>query len=250
MLDARFCPVTDAGIKGLCVIVHDFGDPSGVLSKCNCIETLDIFGTKISKTGIEMVLTNLPKLKMFQCNFVTELLCELRGTALEHLRYSTNNITLNRGMSDGSVGHLLKLEKIRELNIEVFEDMGDVTFIGGFLPVLNQFGSCLIQLTIKNIFNIAINIPAIVKYFQKLESLTLSNIDAHNYSKDEPIDNKRIKTEYVLPNLRKLKVIQCYSLQPETLNLLLASPLLEKIETGLHYVLNVNPVVVECKPLV
>ena len=208
--------MTDAGIKGLC---------NNIVS----IETLDIFGTRVTKNGIGMVLESLPSLKDFCCNFPTQLLAELSGTPLERMRSSVSKIWLNSRINDNELLELLKLKTLSELHIE--ENSGELTFNGGFLPLLKQFGSSLTSLSIKNLHKCPINIQTIVENCHKLESLSLNFIltSSTGQSEDELKPSKRMKTDPLLENLKTLELRYCDDLTSDDLDLLLASPALEKL---------------------
>ena len=215
-MEVRNCPVTDAGIKGLC---------NNIVS----IETLDIFGTRVTKNGIGMVLESLPSLKDFCCNFPTQLLAELSGTPLERMRSSVSKIWLNSRINDNELLELLKLKTLSELHIE--ENSGELTFNGGFLPLLKQFGSSLTSLSIKNLHKCPINIQTIVENCHKLESLSLNFIltSSTGQSEDELKPSKRMKTDPLLENLKTLELRYCDDLTSDDLDLLLASPALEEL---------------------
>ena len=219
-MEARNCPVTDAGIKGLC---------NNIVS----IETLDILGTRVTKNGIGMVLESLPSLKVLYCDFLIQLLAELSGTPLERMCSSVSKIWLNSRISDNELLELLKLKTFSELHIikSPFEYSGELTFNGGFLPLLKQFGSSLTSLTISNLHQCPINIRAIVENCHKLESLSLNFILTSSTGplEDEPNPSKRMKTDPLLKNLKILELSYCYDLTSEDLDLLLASPALEEL---------------------
>ena len=100
VLEARRCPVTDVGIKGLCVSVDD-GEVNAGLGQCKSLHTLDIFGTKVTTKGVEMALENLPDLKVFDCNYQIQVLADmLRGPSHKNLRCLQNLTSLrNDGWS-------------------------------------------------------------------------------------------------------------------------------------------------------
>ena len=95
-MEAWGCPVTDDGIKGLCVSVDDFGKENAGLGQCKSLHTLDIFGTKVTTKGVEMALENLPDLKVFDCSYQIQVLAELlRGPLRKNLACVPNLISLN-----------------------------------------------------------------------------------------------------------------------------------------------------------
>ena len=221
-MKARYCHVTDAGIKELCNNIVP-------------IETLDILGTNVTKNGIRMVLESLPSLKVFSCDFPTELLAELSGTPLERMRSTVSNIWLNSGfggnwrIGGNELLELLKLKTLSKLHIQSsLENYAELTFNGGFIPLLKHFGSSLTSLSIEEIFKCPIDIRAIVENCHKLESLTLVNIwtISTEQSENEPNTSKRMKTDPVLKNLKILKLGYCYDMKSKDLDLLLASPAL------------------------
>ena len=210
--------LTDAGIKGLC---------NNIVS----IETLDILGTRVTKKGIRMVLESLPSLKILYCDFPTQLLAELSGTPLERMRSSVSKIFLSSIVSDNELLELLKLKSLSELHFPCLLGNFGVTFNGGILPLLKQFGSSLTSLTISNVFECPINIRAIVENCHKLESLSLNFIwtISTGQSEDELKPSKRMKTDPLLENLKTLDLRYCRNLRSDDLDLLLASPALEKL---------------------
>ena len=235
-MEAQNCPLTDGGIKGLCSNIDSI----------KSIETLDIVGTnKITTNGIRMALESLPSLKVFCCNFPTQLLGQLIGLPLGRLCSAVSKIWLSSKISDQELLELLKLKELCELNIHSFGDFGNLTFNGGFLPLLKHFGiprsltssplssttRPLTSLSIANLYQCPINIRAIVDYCPKLESLSLVNIKTISTEKSEDEQNplKLMKTDPFLKNLKTLKLTLCRDLTSEDLNLLLASPALEEL---------------------
>ena len=211
-MEVRNCPVTDAGIKGLC-------------SNIQSIETLDIFRTGVTKNGIRMVLDSLPSLKVFCCNLPTELLAELSGTPLERFRSSVSKIFMNSIFNNKELLELLKMKSLSELHFSYLLGNFGVTFNGGILPLLKQFDS-LTSLSIKCIFECPINIRAIVENCHKLESLSLNFIVTSSTGQSE---DELMKTDPVLENLKTLELMYCDDLTSDDLDLLLASPALEKL---------------------
>ena len=65
VLEAQCCPVTDNGIRGLCVSVDDLGEANPGHGQCKSIHTLDIYGTKVTIKGVQLALENLSDLKDF-----------------------------------------------------------------------------------------------------------------------------------------------------------------------------------------
>ena len=204
--------LTDAGIKGLC---------NNIVS----IETLDILGTRVTKKGIRMVLESLPSLKILYCDFPTQLLAELSGTPLERMRSSVSKIFLSSIVSDNELLELLKMKSLSELHFSYLLGNFGVTFNGGILPLLKQFDS-LTSLSIKCIFECPINIRAIVENCHKLESLSLNFIVTSSTGQSE---DELMKTDPVLENLKTLELTYCDDLTSDDLDLLLASPALEKL---------------------
>ena len=258
--------MTDDGIKGLCVSVDDFGKENAGLGQCKSLHTLDIFGTKVTTKGVEMALENLPDLKVFDCSYQIQVLAELlRGPLRKNLACVPNLISLNNtglpfepnpaicqrgdielvaatcvsvnnvridgdvivrnGHTDVTVQELLKFEKLKKLHFEGLE--GELTFNGGILPILKHFSSYLTSLSIELFTKSLINIRAIVENCPKLQTLSISYCEIS--PPDDPNPLKRLKTNPVLKNLKSLKLKYCFSLTPENLDLLFASPALEKL---------------------
>ena len=124
----------------------------------------------MSKEGIEMVLDNLPKLKVLHCCFLPHLLGELHGTALQRLRSSVNTLWMSLTIHDGLFLKLMQIEKLCEIKILSYEDFVKLTFNGEFVTLFHKFANTLTTLSLENVYKCPINIKAIVKYCPKLES--------------------------------------------------------------------------------
>ena len=269
-MKARECPVTDDGIKGLCVSVDDFGKANTGLGQCKSIQTLDVFGINITNKGVQMIIENLPDLKIFICDYQIQVLAELlRGPSPKNLRCVPNLTSLhNNGFgrltsicqrgdielvaancssvnkvhihgryiangpiaTDATLLELVKLKRLCEFRIQGVFSENELTFSGGILPLLKHFGNSLTSLCFANIYTI-INVRAIVEHCPKLQTLTISNTQIHSSERleDEPNPLKRMKTAPVLKNLKTLKLTYCRDLTSKDLDLLLASPTLEKL---------------------
>ena len=95
-MEARNCPVTDVGIKGLCVSIDDFGKENVGLGQCKSLQTLDIFGTKVTIKGVQLALENLPDLKDFDFDYQIQVLANLlRGPARKNLPCVPNLTSLH-----------------------------------------------------------------------------------------------------------------------------------------------------------
>ena len=222
ILEARNCPLTDGGIRRLC----------SNIDAIKSIETFNILGTKVSKNGMRMALESMPSLKDFCCNFPTQLLAKLSGTPLERLCSSASKIWLSSSrINNNALLELLKLKELCQLQIHSRGDLGQLSFNEGILPILKKFGSSLTSLTISNLHQCPINIWAIVKNCQKLETLALVDIETISIEKSEDEQNpsKGMKIDPVLENLKRLHLKNCRHLTSEDLDLLLASPALEEL---------------------
>ena len=244
--------------------VDDFGRANAERGQCKSIHTLDINGTKVTIKGVQLALENLPDLKDFDCNYQIQVFAELlRGPSRKNLRclpnltslhntgyahvdpicqrgdielvaatcVSVNNVLIDgdvivrNGHTDVTVQELLKFEKLKKLHFEGLE--GELTFNGGILPILKHFSSYLTSLSIELFTKSLINIRAIVENCPKLQTLSISYCEIS--PPDDPNPLKRLKTNPVLKNLKSLKLKYCFSLTPENLDLLFASPALEKL---------------------
>ena len=139
------------------------------------------------------------------------------------------NAFVRNGHTDVTVLGLLKLEKLNILHFEGLE--GELTFNGGILPILKHFSTSLTSLSIEFLSNTLINICAIVENCPKLQTLDISycKISPPSRLEDDPHPPKRLKTNLVLENLKRLELIFCRDLTVEDLDLLLASPSLNKL---------------------
>ena len=265
-MEAWGCPVTDDGIKGLCVSVDDFGKENAGLGQCKSLHTLDIFGTKVTTKGVEMALENLPDLKDFDCEYQIQVLAEmLRGPSRKNLRCLPNLTFLrNNGskrvqlckrgdielvaatcssvnkvhidvwfiekeeIADATILEFKKLKRLCELRFE--GRRYGLTFNGGILPLLKHFSNSLTSLSFK-LFDTLVNVRAIIEHCTELQTLNISwcNISPHERLEDEPNPSKRWKANLVLENLKTLKLDNCLNLTTEDLDLLLASPALEEL---------------------
>ena len=148
------CPVTDEGIRGLCVgSIDEFGRNNEKTGNCKSINTLSMNKTKVSKKGVEMAIENLPDLKTFHFSRSVEILAELYEAALDRespdslnkysfkckvLSYSASSpyksgnlrraasicpsvntlrIGAVRGLNDTELQGLLELKNIREMEM-------------------------------------------------------------------------------------------------------------------------------------
>ena len=146
-----------------------------------------------------MALESMPSLKDFCCNFPTQLLAKLSGTPLERLCSSVSKIWLSSSrINNNALLELLKLKELCQLQIQSRGDLGQLSFNEGILPILKKFGSSLTSLTISNLHQCPINIWAIVKNCQKLETLALVDIETISIEKSEDEQNpsKGIKIDF------------------------------------------------------
>ena len=294
VLNARHCPITDAGIQGLCNSsnsFHQLGKTNCGLGLCKSIEFLDIFGTTVTKKGIKIILENLPALVHFDCDFQMHVLAELleeylqrkqplnatKFTCLRNIGSSSRS--LHAPYKSSAIGLLatacssvnemyIKTDEIKEnspskkdeallqiLNLQQDklcklgisgrgETYGlpnphpDITFNGGIFPLLKHFGSSLTSLTLGNLLEdkFSANIRTIVECCPKLESLTLAEVNCSRARLEDESSrpSKRVKMDPLLKHLKYLE-IDCFSLDSDDFDLLLASPGLVTLKIENNY---------------
>ena len=90
--------MTDAGIKGLCVSLDDFGREDRKVGQCKLIEKLAVFTTNVTKIGTRLALENLPFLKILECDclFVVDTLVDLYQEAFEQQVLGVPNCSLTK----------------------------------------------------------------------------------------------------------------------------------------------------------
>lgn len=262
-LDITNCPVTDDGIRGLCVSKDDLGRPSSRLGQCKLIVKLVINYTKISSLGIQCALENLQGLKVLDCCSSVQVLAEMHQDAYQNqlpdipqyqlidlhctndsfteLPYRSGslaaavslcsqllklNIVTLEGLTDGDLSALTGLGKLREFTIGASE-VCQVSFPGGILPLLQSFGNSLQRLTIAEFPKV--NVRAITEYCPNLRSIELlmnADYDSHW------VEEKRKPP--TVPGLKQLETLQIVgheddSVPEKHLLLLLSSPCLVHI---------------------
>ena len=95
-MDVTGCPVTNAGIKGLCsndYAGYETDYETRRMGQCKLIHTLKMKKTKIGKEGIKVALENLTKLKIFEFYRSVQILAEIRRDNLERGYFKTYSIT-------------------------------------------------------------------------------------------------------------------------------------------------------------
>ena len=293
VLNARYCPITDAGIQGLLCFssnsFHQLGNKNYGLGLCKSIEFLDIFGTLVTKKGIKFILANLPALVHFDCDFQMHVLAELLEESLQrkqplnatkftclrnvgssrhilHAPYKSSAIGLlatacssinemyiatdeimenSPSKKDEALLQILNLQqnKLYKLGISGLGRYSlhfypDITFNGGIFPLLTHFGSSLTSLTLENFLEdkFSANIRTIVEFCPKLESLTLARVHCSlERLKDESSrPSKQVKMDPLLKHLKYLE-IDCFSLDSDDFDLLLASPGLVTLKIENNY---------------
>lgn len=241
-LNATSCPVTDSGIKGLCVSKDDLGQNSDRLGQCKAITKLLIEYTKVSKHGIQLALENLPSLKVLSCCSSVQVLSSMHQDALytkvdDAPKYSlidlhcTNEtfespylpgalstavlmcpsliklrLVTQETLLDEDLLCLMSCERLRELSIGGGEAC-NITFDGGVWPVLQAIGQTLDSLTLAEIPSV--NLRAVTQFCPNLRTLLL--FMNHNYSlawaEEERNPFSPRTKEPSLPTLKKLESI-------------------------------------------
>lgn len=243
-LDVTSCPVTDAGIKGLCLSIDDLGKEDKRLGQCKLIHKLMVSYTKVTQKGIIIALENLPILKVFECCSSVQALAEMHLAPYEDnipdiKKYSlidlhcTNEsfctpyksgslglasllcssvmkvrIVTQEGLTDIDLLGLLSLENLREFSLGGGEEC-EITFDGGVAPILEAFGNSLTSLTLAELP--CVNIRAITEYCPNLRFLFL--VMNHSYTMAWPEEERRpfspkpIKTEPILMKLESLHLV-------------------------------------------
>ena len=140
---------------------------------------------------------------------------------------------LNCDNRNDTVMEILQLKTVSTFTIEGgFEENSTLTFDGGIVPVLRKFSSTLTSLTFK-FLNSPLNILTIVEHCPKLEKLKIEhcmlNDDMHSEEETAASTCKRVKTDWVLENLKTLKVSYCEDLSAEHFSVLLLSPKLNNL---------------------
>ncbi len=270
--------MTDNGIKGLCAIFDDFGNKSKTLGQCTSIHTLRIRCTGVTKKGVHLALENLRDLRLFRFDFPVQILAELQEECnFSHrqlvsligkddwpypIPYKSGSLgriaslcsTLNKvhvpimpGLTDQELLGLLQLNKICELAIfgNVSHNDHSITFDGGVVHLLKAFGNSLTLFSLVEVKALIVNINAIVVYCPKLEYLELHNTGDCVIAplEEEQHSSKRMRKEWILENLKTLK-IYCCDLQTiglcgislKGLGILLASPTLVNLTLSIRSV--------------
>lgn len=237
--------VTDVGIQGLCVPSDHLGVKNDRQGLCQSIFKLSTSGTKITKQGIQLALSNLPSLKVWDevsvqllynihyMDFFTKNLEDIPKYSLinicvsdvYHDPFNTPYIceSLNlivsicpfvmqvkimtvEGLQDSDLQSLLFLERLAELQISGSnENECSITFTDGIAPVLKGIGNSLKTLSLSHLGGI--NIHAILEHCSSLCSLTLKFNHGYVGTSWTEKDEKRIKLEpRVLGQLENLKL--------------------------------------------
>lgn len=192
-LDVTACPITDAGIEGLCVSTDKFGREDQMLGQCKLIQKLIMKETRVTKKGIQMALVNLSALKIIQYDSapsVVQILAAMHQAAFKLKQpdvssYSLTelncrhdslgspfvcgslvlvtslcpavikvNIETQHGLSDVDFLGLLSLKSLRELKIVRGTTGCQITFDGGLAPLLEAQGHSLYSLELVNLHDI------------------------------------------------------------------------------------------------
>lgn len=238
------CPVTDAGIQGLCVSLDDLGKENDRLGQCKLVHKLMIGYTKVTQKGIRTALENLPLLKVLECCSSVQVLSEMHQTAFEHNlpgipKYSLIDlhctdetlcspyrsgslglavslcssvlkvrIVAQEGLTDIDLLGLLALENLRELSIGVGE-VCQISFEGGVAPVLEALGGTLESLTLAEFPSV--NIRSVVEFCSNLRFLFLVMNQSYTtvWPEEErkPFSPKPIKASPLLKKLKSLHLV-------------------------------------------
>ncbi|XP_046455284.1 uncharacterized protein LOC124202853 isoform X3 [Daphnia pulex] len=223
--------VTDLGIEGLCVRVNHSGRTNERHGECKKICKLSTAGTQITKQGVQLALSNLPSLKVWNevsvqllynihyIDFFTKNLEDIPKYSLINIcvsdwRYDPLNTPYIReslnlivsicpyimemkimavsGLKDSDLQSLLSLERLSELHIGEFENECEITFKDGIAPILKGIGSSLKTLSLSRIRGI--NIQVIMEHCTGLRSLTLKfHSDCGTFWKEEDTTKKEDK---------------------------------------------------------
>ena len=262
-LNITSCPVTDDGIKGLCVSEDDLGRPSNRLGQSKLIVKLMINYTEITRVGIQMALENLKGLKILDCCSSVQVLGEMHQEAWENQLpdipeyqlvdlHCTNDVFTDLPYRSGSLASAVSLcSRLLKLRIVTQEWMTDkdmialtglcnlqqfsigagevclVSFSDGILPLLQSFGKSLQNLTIAEFPKV--NIRSIVEYCPDLRSIEL--LMNRKYDSHWVENNRKAPPCPGLKNLQSLHLVgTCYEnyeddyIPEKHIGLLLLSP--------------------------
>jgi hypothetical protein len=251
--------VTDAGIKGLCVI-----------GQCKSIEILNLIATKVTSKGIIMALEHLSSLRELKHPSTVRVLAKIHQRALDQKlsdipKFSISSIKISsfeklnsnsnlwsalllcpsiteiilihcnlKNCTDKDLLGLLPLEKLEKFTLCGYYGIKHVnlTFDGGLAPFLKARGSLLKHLSL-SIFQRVDYIPSIVQYCPNLLSLSLRVASIHSVlaSQQDSFRRQQNKLEQpILKYLERLELAESNGILPESLSLLLSSPSLKLIE--------------------
>ena len=243
-LTATNCPITDAGIQGLCVNADDLGRPSDRLGQCKSINKLIISYTKVTSNGIQTAIENLPHLKVLECCSSVQVLaqmhhcayqCQLPGLPtypLIDLHCTTESfgdayksgslavavalcpnvikvrIVTEEDLMDDDLIALLALKQLRELSVGG-GDSCNITFNGGVWPVLQILGHSLESLTLAELPEV--NIRAIAEFCPNLRFLHLVMNSSYptTWLEEErkPFSPRPVKADPVLKKLESIHLV-------------------------------------------
>lgn len=220
-LYAEHSSVTDSGLQELFI----FG-------QCKSISTLDLDWTKVTMTGIQMALDNLPSLRVLHHQSTVECLVKIHQAsshqeldiipkyklsmlairspfksgslriAVSFCPLLTNvDIRMPKELTDVDLLSLLVLETLCDLKICGHRD-GNITFPGGVRPLLNSLGNSLKSLEL-SLFR-DVNIPVVTESCPNLISLNLLN--NLNYINPWQDGQNFFKSYEILMNLETLNL--------------------------------------------
>ena len=124
--------------------VDDSGGTNAQVGKCKSIQTLDIFGTKVSKKGIQLVLENLLDLKVFDCSYQIQDLAELLRGPLHKM---TNPQPETKRLQ------LTSLHNFGKNHLEILCRKGDIELVATTFPSvskINIYAKFLDSIAVKN----------------------------------------------------------------------------------------------------
>ena len=238
-LDITNCPVTDEGIKGLCVSKDDLNRPSSRLGQCKLIVKLMINYTEVTSIGIQMALENLKNLKVLDCCSSVQVVGEMHQEAYEnqvpdipkyqlidlhctnesftYLPYKSGSlgaavslcsqllklcIVTQEGMTDNDMLSLIGLCNLQEFSISA-GTVCSVSFSDGIFPLLQSFGKSLQNLSIAEFPRV--NVRSIIEYCPNLRSIDLIMNTKYDHYWAEETQKSPNRPE--LKQLQKLQLV-------------------------------------------
>ena len=261
--------MTDNGIQWLCYGGNYPGMGYGKPRLCKTLQNLNILRTSVTQKGIQVALRYLFSLKVLNSYNTFNALVELAQLAKDSNRpglyndkfsisilytpcdhpISSESIRLalslcnlvNRvaihateGLKDSDLLCLLSLNQLYGLRILESSSKSEITFDGGVVPLLKNFGKSLGILSFQHFDSVRIS--TIAEFCPNLTSLKVNYKARRPLRGGSSVDNESdiLLMKDKLPLFKNLKTLFCEGdIQPDILLCLLSSPLLHRLVV--HY---------------